>query len=59
MRYFGTVIFGSLAAIATLGVVWIVYAYPFWLILAPIFWAIFAGPFALLVLMSFLRRRQN
>jgi len=67
MRHFGTVVFGSLTALAALGVLWLAHgagtgergASLFGIVMAPVFLLIFVGPFALLFLLFLFRRRKN
>jgi hypothetical protein len=55
MRHFGTIVFGSLTALAMLGVLWIAHgagteergASLFGIVMAPVFFLIFVGPFAM------------
>lgn len=67
MNHFGTIVFGSLTALAMLGVLWLAHgggtgdrgAALFGLALSPVFFLIFVGPFALLFLMFLFRRRKH
>ena len=67
MRHFGTIVFGSLAAMAALGVLWLAHgagtgergAALFGIAMAPVFLLIFVGPFALLFLLFLFRRRRH
>ena len=67
MRPFGTIVFGSLTALAALGVLWLAHgagtgergASLFGIALAPVFFLIFVGPFALLFLIFLFSRRRR
>ena len=65
MRHFGTIVFGTLTALAALAVLWLMHggtgergAAMFGIVMAPIFLLIFA-PFALLFLIFLFRRSRR
>ncbi|MGI6099121.1 MAG: hypothetical protein ACOYD3_05090 [Kiritimatiellia bacterium] len=67
MRHFGTIVFGTLTALAALAVLWLMHgggtgergAAMFGIVMSPIFLLIFAGPFALLFLIFLFRRSRR
>ena len=59
MKHLGVIVFGSMTTLATVGVVWLVYSNPFWLIVSPVFAVVFIGPLGLLFLIFLFRRRRN
>lgn len=67
MRHFGTILFGVLAAGATLAVQWLAsgagtndaHATLFGLAISPILYLVFVGPFALLCVISLIRGMRN
>jgi hypothetical protein len=66
MNHFGPLVFGFLTVIATLAVLWLSHgagtndgpAVVFGLAVSPFLYLIFVGPFALLFLLSLIRRRK-
>ena len=63
MRHFGTIVFGAMAAVAALAVLWLSHgagskdpgATVFGIAISPVLYLIFAGPFALLFFVSLAR----